>query len=102
MSCAAAGTTSDTENSKDMKHSLAASPCRHWYLNLGAQSAAPSGSRSRKCQIEQKASPGPKLVSDTRTILSPRFLNTDTPGSQPPSRWYPMSAAKVVSRCDTM
>src|SRR5262249_55392560 len=58
---------------------------RHWYLYFGRQSAAPSGRRSKKCQTEQKSSPGPNDVSVTRTIFSPCFLNTDTPGSQPSS-----------------
>src|SRR5208282_5094134 len=38
----------------------------HWSSYWGCQSLAPSGSRSKKCQIAQKSSPGWKLVSETR------------------------------------
>ena len=54
------------------------------FFAVPGHSPTPPGNKSKKCHRVQKSSPGLKLVSETRTMVSPSRLKTETPGIHPP------------------
>ena len=54
-----------------------------WVGFIG-HSPIPPGNRSKKCHSVQKSSLGLKPVSETRMMVWPSRLKTETPGIHPP------------------
>ena len=59
-------------------------PEQEGFFLMPGHSPTPPGNRSKKCQSVQKSSPGLKPVSETRAMVPPSRLKTETPGIHPP------------------